>query len=79
MDLLCGVLGGVAGVPSHRITVPNLSDCCSPCGGILGYKQIVRKLIHKYPDIVQFYIEAYYDMYGDDETARCDSDAMLAD
>ena len=31
------------------------------------YKRVLRKIFNQYPEIVKFYIEAYYDMYSDDD------------
>ena len=33
---------------------------------LLLFKAILRKLYRKYPDVVKFYVTAYFDMYGDD-------------
>jgi hypothetical protein len=63
-------------VVSERITNINeieyrldfMLDFCFDNRVLLLYKKVLRHLYHTYPDTVKSYVDAYYDMYGADET-----------
>ena len=36
------------------------------------YKRVLRKIFNKYPEIVKFYVDAYYDMFENDDEVEWD-------